>query len=368
VTTVLFPVAAAIAGLSLVYKLGHLLRGPRDPALATLCLVFASSIAVFTLTAPAVAAWVDETVGVPDLAFIGRTVGAVVLLISEQLLLTKWVSTTPRTRVTAIAAVATEATAVLVLLALFVVIRNTQHSTGAQYYTRSGGYPAAYVIVYVTVCVGAELSIAILCSRYARRVGRLWLRRGLRMVSLGAYLTLIFATVRVAKVLGVPLGPVATLGLWLGSAGVVAKLIGWTVPGWAPSVEAAVSLVRSHRDHLRLRPLWISLYRANPDIALDAPRSLLREAVSLQDADYRVHRRVIEIRDGLVSLTPYLKEPTEVDDPALAADRIATGLRNRHNRSLYRSDRDRCHPFRAETDLAGDRLWLTEVSKALTRR
>ncbi|MFG7940488.1 MAB_1171c family putative transporter [Streptomyces cacaoi] len=367
-TTVLFPVAAAIAGLNLVYKLGHLLRGPRDPALATLCLVFASSIASFTLTAPAVAAWVDGAAGISGLAFTIRTVVAVVLLISEQLLLTKWVSTTRRTHIAAQAAIAAESVGVLVLLALFVLSRDhIPGSTQALYGSPRGSYLVAYVTVYVTVCFGAEVQIAVLCSRYARKVGRLWLRRGLRLVSLGASLTLVFATARVARVLSVPLGALSTVGLWLGSAGVMAKLIGWTIPSWAPSVEAAVSLVRSHLDHLRLRPLWMSLYRATPEIALDAPRTFLREALSLRDADYRVHRRVIEIRDGLMSLTPYLEEPADVDDPVLAADRIAAGLRNRLSPCPCRSDRDRSRPYRAATDLAGERLWLTEVSRAFQR-
>ncbi|MFJ8827886.1 MAB_1171c family putative transporter [Streptomyces sp. NPDC102467] len=367
--TVLFPVAAAIAGLSLAYKLGHLLRGPRTPALATLCLLFASSIVVFALTAPAVAARVDDIIGVPGCAFIGRTVGSIILLISEQFLLTAWVSTTTRMRVAARIAIAAESVAVLTLLVLFFLDRHyTQGSTNALYGTPTDGYKSAYMMVYIVACIGGELQIGTLGSTYARRVGRLWLRRGLRLVSRGAYLTLVFATVRVAMVLGVPLGPLGAIGLWLGSAGVMVKLIGWTIPSWAPSVEAAASLVRSHRDHLRLRPLWISLYRANPDIALDAPRTLFHEALSLHDADYSVHRRVIEIRDGLVALTPYLDEPTEVDDPVLAADRIAAGLRNRLSHSYARSEQNGYHSCGAERDLAGERVWLTEVSRAFTRQ
>ncbi|HWO62992.1 MAG TPA: MAB_1171c family putative transporter, partial [Umezawaea sp.] len=56
----------------------------------------------------------------------------------------------------------------------------------------------------------------------------------------------------------------------------------------------------------RLRPLWLALYRANPQIALSPPRSPLLDRLDPRDLDLRLYRRVVEIRDGRLALQAYL--------------------------------------------------------------
>lgn len=366
--TVLFPLAAVVAGLSLVYKLNHLLRTPRDSALATLCLVFASSALVFTLTAPAVAAEVDRLLGLPGIAFAGRTTLTIVLLTSEQLLLTHWISPATRTRTAARVALVLGCATVAVMLVLFVLAQTvTDGSTQLLYGRSPSRYLDVYLTVYVVACMGAEAQISRLCRRHARHVGRLWLRRGLRLVAVGAMLTLLFGLVRALEVLGVPVGPLGKVGLWCGSAGVLAKLVGWTLPSWGPSATALSRWAASYRDLLRLRPLWLSLYRANPGIALDEPRSRLAEVLSVLDVEYRTCRRIIEIRDGLVALSPYLPPPTDSDDPDAEAVRITEGLRvHASARAPHPKPRELTHRA-AATDIAGELRWLTRVSRAFDR-
>lgn len=70
--------------------------------------------------------------------------------------------------------------------------------------------------------------------------------------------------------------------------------------------------VRRYTTYQRLRPLWLALYRASPQIALTPPRSAFVDRIDLRDLDLRLYRRVVEIRDGRLALQPYL-DPAAVD-------------------------------------------------------
>jgi hypothetical protein len=64
--------------------------------------------------------------------------------------------------------------------------------------------------------------------------------------------------------------------------------------------------VNSYQSLRRLYPLWVTLYRSNPEIALFPPLSPLADALAVRDLGFRLCRRVIEIRDGLLTLQPYI--------------------------------------------------------------
>jgi hypothetical protein len=87
-------------------------------------------------------------------------------------------------------------------------------------------------------------------------------------------------------------------------------VIGATIPQWGRRLAAlaAGNWVRQRRAYRTLRPLWLDVYRASPGIALTPPESRLRELLALRDLEFRLYRRVIEIRDGRLALLPYLDE------------------------------------------------------------
>ncbi len=68
----------------------------------------------------------------------------------------------------------------------------------------------------------------------------------------------------------------------------------------------------------RLRPLWALLLEAAPDVRLPAQRG------TRFSASYRLHRRVIEIRDAELALRPY-RDSRAVVDAADAARRAGLG-------------------------------------------
>lgn len=84
-----------------------------------------------------------------------------------------------------------------------------------------------------------------------------------------------------------------------------------------------------YRVHRRLYPLWRDLYRATPSIALDPPRSAWSDALDMGNLSLRLYRRVVEIRDGMVALEPYVDETL----PAAIHDR-GFGRRTRYGSAL----------------------------------
>src|SRR5581483_7346281 len=87
-------------------------------------------------------------------------------------------------------------------------------------------------------------------------------------------------------------------------------LVGWTLPGWGPRVAAAGRWVTAYRRHRRLYPLWSALHRAVPSIALAPARSALADRLAGRQLEFRLYRRVIEIRDGQLALRAHAAPET----------------------------------------------------------
>lgn len=91
--------------------------------------------------------------------------------------------------------------------------------------------------------------------------------------------------------------------------GVPLFMSGVSYPGFVTRV-AAVRIWRHHRRlYRRLHPLWTMLHEAYPEDALNrVPASRWGRARSLRSVQHRYYRRVIECRDGLVRISPYLAD------------------------------------------------------------
>jgi hypothetical protein len=62
----------------------------------------------------------------------------------------------------------------------------------------------------------------------------------------------------------------------------------------------------ARRDCNALYPMWKALCDALPHIALYPPRSHVADALTLRDSQFRRHRRLIEIRDGLLIMKDWV--------------------------------------------------------------
>ncbi|WP_216210931.1 MAB_1171c family putative transporter [Amycolatopsis aidingensis] len=176
----------------------------------------------------------------------------------------------------------------------------------------------ATVLLYNGGLAVAMVAIALLARRWSRIADKPWLRRGLSTLTIACWFTMVYAAHHATFVVlpaleiqppystDIEIVPIA-LGVILGLAGV-------TMPAWGPRLSALRQWTRYRRSARRLEPLWAAFCAAYPDIRLPVtPPSW--------DAEFLLHRRVIEIWDGRSRIRHLL-------DPDVARRAFETGDRH----------------------------------------
>jgi uncharacterized protein DUF6545 len=190
-------------------------------------------------------------------------------------------------------------------------------------------------LLYVTVNLYMLYAFAT-TLRWTRRYARgaePRLRRGLALASAGLAGIVVSLAVFVAANLlrwaGSALPkPLLFAGMYLVLFGIMVFLVGVAYPA-AVMRLAALRVWWQHRAvYRRLAPLWTVLHDEFPEDALSrVPASPWRDTLSLRGMHRRYYRRVIECRDGLVRISPYLGPLGESAEATALAERLREGLR-----------------------------------------
>jgi hypothetical protein len=176
--------------------------------------------------------------------------------------------------------------------------------------------------------------------RYAKLSHRplvtgLWLAAAAMVgMVVGSAVRSIFVLIRVFS--SVRSSPIETVADLLVAASIPTFVIGVSYPGIATRL-AALRIWWQHRRLCRqLRPLWTVLHEAYPEDELSrVPAGRWRDLLRLRGVHRRYYRRVIECRDGLVRVSPYLAslgEPdptTNLEPPVRLATALLAALRAR---------------------------------------
>lgn len=215
----------------------------------------------------------------------------------------------------------------LAFLLMFFVLAPV-HKEASDFWGRYGSAP--FVLPYRLVFVGylgwALVTVVRLSWRYAGITDHPATALGLRVVVLGAIVSLGYCLHEGLRVIASAFGlanplldsNTVTQALVAGGVGLLA--VGATMPAWGPRarIPELVAWVRCYRAHQRLYGLWRDLYEAIPSIALfPPPSSRLDDMLTVRDLQFRLYRRVVEIRDGILALRPYC----DPDAPASALKR-----------------------------------------------
>jgi len=304
------PIGAAIIWSAVIYKLRDLRKDPHNLALWALCAALTFPALAYTLAAPWISVRVDDALGIPNVATLLIYGSDVVHTAFAQLLLLAW--THPRQQVwvhfrwrVLVVALALASMAALFLMASVPEERPTDFN---EVYATAPYITEFLLVFYVTF--GASMAVlGRMCWRYAGMVGRLWLRRGLRLVAIGTGFGLVYCICEMiyigARLAGENPRAWHMAALLIAGAGAPVLCAGLTLPAWGPQLSAACAWFHSYRSYRKLRPLWLALYRAVPEIALVPPTSLGADMLPSRDLGFRLYRRVIEIRDGRLALRPY---------------------------------------------------------------
>jgi hypothetical protein len=287
-----------------------------DPSVGALCVYFFGSFFSFAVGLDAISPYIANLVGYHNVTII-LSHGAVIVLTAAQLVvLIYWVSPAEvakrLARRTVVVFGIVLAVLVTVFLLTFPMERHGTSATSSLLNMRNTSFAGYLIAVTLVIAVGQIITL-----RVSLALGRItatpWLRRSMRAVAAGAVLILVYSAMRIAEVLCVQAG--VDISAWnplqwlAGDLGSLLELLGWTAPGWGPVLSRVARWVGNYRRYHQLRPLWMALHRATPDIALAQPRSWLAELLFL-DLNYRLYRRVIEILDGQRALRPYVDRRT----------------------------------------------------------
>jgi hypothetical protein len=194
-----------------------------------------------------------------------------------------------------------------------------------------GQYPRAGVSVfYLAADLYLTYGIASACFFARRYAGGAAprLARGLSVASLGFAIGAVGGATLIAVVLVHWAGAaipwlLVQATVWLVFPSAILLVVGLSYPGVATRLAAARVWWQHLRTYHRLRPLWTKLHEAFPEDALSrTPLSRWRDALSLLGVHRRYYRRVIECRDGLVRISPYV---ALLDGPL--PDRLTEALR-----------------------------------------
>lgn len=374
----LFIITAVFSYAAFIYKACHARRGWRDAVYRTLMATLFLQCLTFTMGV--VATGSPNLLGVKNSAILIMHLAAVAYCVGAQILLLQWAEPLPairsRIRNWAFFGLGTDA----LLILLFVVSGAPNKPRQALTIGSSEPLLFAYLLVFIVSQTIPCVTIFRRCLSYARMTKKNWLRRALRTLTVGSVVLFLYCATRTMDLVGAAMGvdfhgwqilPAVFSGL-----GIIVVSVGLTMPSWGPRLSDLGLWVRNYLSYRALHPLWKAVCQESPGIVLEPPNP------GVSDLHYRLHRRVVEIRDGWRVLRPYMDaaeqaaaqaadgaEPAPKGDQALAeAVRIRNAIQAKRNGRATDPELQH-HGFeeRNAATLADEVSWLAKVSTAYAK-
>ncbi|KUO04556.1 MAB_1171c family putative transporter [Streptomyces caeruleatus] len=342
----LHPVSLSVAVLGFLCMLRDVPARRRDPATLALTAVFALSGLSFLFSITPMWAYLDSVLGTVNIA-VPLAQGCVIALIAcQQVVLTYWGSPPEHARRRARAWLGAGLGVIAGLLVLFALLTPSapRPLDFTLYYAHDNVY-AAYLTLYITAYTLGELFLARACWRLGRRNGHGPVRVGLRIVAIGATITLGYSAVRIGNVIAGFFH--ASLAAWedfawiCGDIGAILTLTGWLVPTISDQAQSAWYWINQHLSHHRLRHLWLAFHSVAPEIELPVDQLDHAQRRRSRSIGFKLYRRATEIRDGRFVIRQYLDADVrrrsqahhkarglkgEDLDAAVTADQIIAGI------------------------------------------
>ncbi|MFG2349561.1 MAB_1171c family putative transporter [Streptomyces phaeochromogenes] len=342
----LHPISLAVAVLGFLCLLRDVPTRRRDPATTALAAVFLLSGLSFLFSITPMWNHLDRVLGTVNLS-VPLAQGCVIALIAcQQVVLTCWGASPDIARRRARAWLGAGLSVIAGLLVLFALLTPSapRPIDFTLYYAHDNMY-AAYLTLYVTAYTIGELFLARACWRLARHSTRTSVLVGLRVVALGATITLGYSAVRMGNVIAGAFG--TSLAEWenfawtCGDVGAMLTLIGWLVPTITDQAQIIQYRIKQHRSYHRLRALWLAFHSEAPEIALPIDRVDPAQRRRFRGIAFKLYRRAVEIRDGRFVIRQYLdagvRERSEAHhsakgfhgdelNAAVTADQILAGI------------------------------------------
>ncbi|MEV8128654.1 MAB_1171c family putative transporter [Streptomyces sp. NPDC085944] len=304
VATVFFTVLAAAIG----WKIRQVVRNPDNAPVrsVTLCLVCAA--ASYPLAMPGGASGIDAVAGHGA----AKVLQNVLLLATLFFLMCFYLHSAADEQSGRRRARREGAALLLVIVGLVAIVGSGHEVLAGSFATADMALPRVagfYLLagLYMMYALGAAFWWT---CRYARLSPRphstgLWVTAvGLAAMASACAIRAVFVIIRNMGG-GVPAGLNAAVAALL-VISVTLFVVGVSYPIVRNWITAVRIWHRHRRAHRRLEPLWALLAEAYPDSVLQTSANSWSERWRARSVHRRYHRRVVECRDGLVQVSPYL--------------------------------------------------------------
>lgn len=234
--------------------------------------------------------------------------------------------------------------------------------------------PYLYLYPHSVYLGGTLIAVIRMCRRYAALTEHRYLRIGLRILTVGCAVGLVYTVTYLVTItltefdVDVDSWADVVIPMYLGTDLLI--IAGCVLPSLGPKWQR----IADNRALRRLRPLWEAVYHASPDIVLFPP-------TTEGDPRLRLYRYVIEIRDAQLTLRPYVDPRAASIAEAFARDarlsdrRTAAVVEAATLASALKAKAAGDPPAPSEPpeppasvslngELAGEVAWLREVAKA----
>ncbi|WP_234019029.1 MULTISPECIES: MAB_1171c family putative transporter [unclassified Streptomyces] len=277
----------------------------RDPALVALAFTYLFSALSYAISLTWVWVRIDGVFGVTNIA-VPLAQGCVMLVFGLQAsVLAYWTKEPAAAHRRARWMMAGALTVIAIMGVLFVMLTPvSQRPTDFTLYYAHDPAFQAYLLLYMGAYSVAEIYLARVCWKYAGEIKDPWISRGLRLIAVGAVITLGYSGIRLCAILGAEYGfsvkPAEPYAWVCGDVGATLTQIGYFMPIVASRIVGARRERTEARQYQQLEKLWQAVSAAEPGIVFVNPTANSR------DLTFNLYRRVIEIRDAQIGLRPYL--------------------------------------------------------------
>ncbi|MEU7156087.1 MAB_1171c family putative transporter [Streptomyces chrestomyceticus] len=307
---IVYGILSLVTWSAFFYKAKDLIKDWRNPELRLLSLAIATFATPFVLAAPWLYVRLDALVGYPNLVTLPVYLSVATCLSSFLALLVSWSSAQSKVRLRHRLIVGYAVISVIAMVVLFLMgdVSDAEHPIDFDAYYAHTPYISEFLLVYSLLFAVSMSALMHLCWRYSKAVNKPWLRRGLRVVAVGAVFGLGYAVPKLvslrweshlADIVNSYVAPMlASI-----SAGLFA--VGFTMPAWGVGLDRARQFKADARAYRTLHPLWSAVAEAFPQIVLIQVPSPRMEHWGARNL-YRIFGRlIIEVRDGRFALRRY---------------------------------------------------------------
>ncbi|MGW1055206.1 MAB_1171c family putative transporter [Streptomyces sp. NPDC001118] len=371
--------AGAIASLAaFAYKLPKLRISTQSATLCALCTYFLFNAVAYLVDLEILRGWLVRAFNYPNITIIIVQASVFVLTAAQQVSIVYMILPPEKAQRAARGQIIGFGIALAVLIALFAAMHPSKVSSTQEtvYLNIEDGNYALYMSYYLAICAIGRFQTVLFSFRYARTIRDFWLRLGMCCVAGGSALILVYCAVRYWQILAlhtdfIDRAPWKFLFWLIADIGTLLQMFGWTVPSWGPKLGGLRSWLMNYRAYRRLGPLWRAIAQAAPEISLEPARHPMLDWIPPRSLDYRLYRRVIEIRDGQLILARMadpiaihrLEQARRMEHEALfEAALLKTALRGAAGRPVH----DGLLPNRrpADISLPQEIRQLTQISQA----